>query len=156
MLFVTQLKFMATLLRVIALWSLFLCDCSMFQEALKIWPHVHELNELRLQRLEETHKVQQEVENKMVEYIKFLDDTKADSDTKDNENLPSYRKQIQQLAFDVKSMYDKVRMMQTLNSRSSCAPSTLYHLELLRHAAIINRLRPFLGDRRYGRIILVF
>lgn len=66
------------------------------------------MNELRLQRLEEAHKTQKEVEEQIVEFMKFLDESKKDSNTADNETLPSYRKQIQQLAFDVKSVYDKV------------------------------------------------
>lgn len=73
-----------------------------------MWPHVHELNELRIQRLEESHKSQQDVEGQIVEFIKFIDDAKKNSNTTSNESLPSYRKQVQQLAYDVKAVYDKV------------------------------------------------
>lgn len=73
-----------------------------------MWPHVHELNELRLQRLEECHKTQKETELQIVSFIKFIDDAKKDDDTSGNETLPSYRRQVQQLAYDVKAVYDKV------------------------------------------------
>lgn len=78
------------------------------QDAVKIWPEVHKLNEVRLEQVEEAHRVQVIAEVAVVEYIKFVDAAKKDSDTKDNPSIPTYRKQIQEVAFDVKTVHDKV------------------------------------------------
>lgn len=91
-------------------------DAAMEEDTQKIWPLVHELNEMRLQRLEEAHTAQQRVEDQIVSYIKFLDEVKANDYTKDNESLPSYKKQIQQIAYDVKSIHDKLKAQETVSN----------------------------------------
>ena len=66
---------------------------------------------MRLEQVEEAHRVQLISEVAIVEYIKLLDEAKKDKDTKDNCNIGTYRKQIQELAFDVKTIHDKVCML---------------------------------------------
>lgn len=69
---------------------------------------VHELNEMRLLRVAEAHTVQTRAEDVVLEYKHFIDNAKKDADTCKNENIPSYRRQIEKLAYEVKSIHDQV------------------------------------------------
>jgi len=69
---------------------------------------VQDLNDVRLQQIEEAHRVQKLAEEAIIDYLSIIDGAKADLDTKDNQNIPVYRKQIQEIAYQVQSVYEKV------------------------------------------------
>lgn len=73
-----------------------------------MWPVVQDLNDVRLQQIEEAHRVQKLAEEAIIDYLSIIDGAKADLDTKDNQNIPVYRKQIQEIAYQVQSVYEKV------------------------------------------------
>jgi len=85
---------------------------------MKIWPVVNELNDMRLQRLAEAKATQQEVEDAIVAYITMIDTAKKDADTRENENLQTFKRQIEQLAFEVKSTGDSVSTSMIAESSS--------------------------------------
>ncbi|XP_067938140.1 MICOS complex subunit MIC60-like [Watersipora subatra] len=91
-------------------------DVNLEEEALAIWPEVQKLNEVRIEQVEEAHRLQLIAEAVIVEYLQVIDEAKKSPDTKDNCNLPIYRKQVQEIAYDVKTIYDKMKSQEQVSS----------------------------------------
>lgn len=73
-----------------------------------MWPIVHQLNDTKQRDVEEAHRIQQEAEEIIVAYKGFVEAAKADPDTCKNQSLPTYRKQINEVSYNVTSVRDKV------------------------------------------------